>query len=57
LVIVLVAAIRAAVGVIASVLGANKLELGYAIYVTLAITGVIIPSALAYWWNPQFGGP
>jgi hypothetical protein len=23
----------------------------YAIYVTLTITGVVIPSALAYWWN------
>jgi hypothetical protein len=49
--IVLVAATGTAAGVIASVLGANKLELGYAIYVTLTITGVVIPSALAYWWN------
>jgi hypothetical protein len=49
--IVLVAAAGAAAGLIASALGANKIELGYAIYGTLAITGVVIPSALAYWWN------
>jgi hypothetical protein len=49
--IVLVAATGTAAGVVASALGANKLELGYAIYVTLTITGVVIPSALAYWWN------
>jgi hypothetical protein len=49
--IVLVAATGVAAGVIASALGANKNELGYAIYVTLTITGVVVPSALAYWWN------
>ncbi|MFL5963316.1 MAG: hypothetical protein ACJ757_10545 [Gaiellaceae bacterium] len=49
--IVLVAATGAAAGVIASALGANKIELGYAIYVTLTIMGVVVPSALAYWWN------
>jgi hypothetical protein len=49
--IALVAAAGAAAGVIASVVGASKNELGYAIYVTLAITGVVVPSALAYWWN------
>jgi hypothetical protein len=36
---------------IASALGASKNELGYAIYITLTISGVIVPSALAYWWN------
>jgi len=49
--IVLVAATGAAAGFIASALGASKIELGYAIYITLAITGIVIPSALAYWWN------
>ncbi len=49
--IVLVAASGIAAGVIASAFGASKNELGYAIYVTLAISGVIVPSALAYWWN------
>jgi hypothetical protein len=49
--IVLVAASGAAAGFIASALGASKNELGYAMYITLAITGIVIPSALAYWWN------
>jgi hypothetical protein len=49
--IALVAAAGAGAGLIASVLGANKNELGYAIYIALAITGIVIPSALAYWWN------
>ena len=49
--IVLVAATGAVAGVIASSVGASKNELGYAIYVTLTITGVVVPSALAYWWN------
>jgi hypothetical protein len=49
--IALVAAAGAAPGVIASALGASKNELGYAIYLTLTITGVVVPSALAYWWN------
>jgi hypothetical protein len=49
--IVFVAAAGAAAGLIASALGASKNELGYAIYTTLAITGIVIPSALAYWWN------
>jgi len=37
--------------VIASVAGASKNELGYAIYVTLTAFGVLLPSALAYWWH------
>jgi hypothetical protein len=49
--IVLVAASGVVAGVIASALGASKNELGYAIYTTLTIAGVIVPSALAYWWN------
>jgi hypothetical protein len=49
--IALVAAAGAGAGLIASALGANKNELGYAIYITLAITGIVVPSALAYWWN------
>lgn len=49
--IVVVAAAGAAAGVIASVAGASKNQLGYAIYITLTIAGVVVPSALAYWWN------
>jgi hypothetical protein len=49
--IVFVAAAAAGAGLVASALGATKNELGYAMYITLAITGVVIPSALAYWWN------
>jgi hypothetical protein len=49
--VAVVAAAGTAAGLIASALGANKNELGYAMYVTLTITGVVIPSALAYWWN------
>ena len=49
--IVVVAAAGAAAGVIASVAGASKNQLGYAIYVTFTIAGVVVPSALAYWWN------
>jgi len=44
-----VAVAGVAAGVIASAVGANKNELGYAIYLTLAILGIVIPSALAYW--------
>jgi hypothetical protein len=49
--IAVVAAAGAAAGVIASVAGASKNELGYAIYVTLTAFGVLLPSALAYWWH------
>ena len=49
--IAFVAAAGVVAGVIASVLGASKNELGYAIYITLTITGVVVPSGLAYWWN------
>jgi hypothetical protein len=44
-------------GVVASALGADKNELGYAIYGTLAVAGVIVPSALAYWWRRVLGIP
>jgi hypothetical protein len=49
--IAVLAAAGAAAGVVASVSGANKNELGYAIYGTLAVVGIVVPSALAYWWN------
>lgn len=49
--VVFVAIAGAVAGVVGSALGASKNELGYAIYATLTITGVIVPSALAYWWN------
>jgi len=51
--IVVVAAAGAAAGVIASVAGASKNQLGYAIYITLTIAGVVVPT----WPNYQFGGP
>ena len=40
-----------AAGLIASALGGDKNEVGYAIYVTLAVFGIVIPSGLAYWWH------
>jgi hypothetical protein len=49
--IVVVAAAGALAGLIASASGANKNELGYAIYGTLAVFGIVVPSVLAYWWN------
>jgi hypothetical protein len=49
--IAVVAAAGAAAGFGASAAGANKNELGYAIYITLTVLGVLVPSALAYWWN------
>jgi hypothetical protein len=49
--IVVVAAAGAAAGFIASASGANKNELGYAIYGTLTVFGIVVPSVLAYWWN------
>jgi NADH:ubiquinone oxidoreductase subunit 2 (subunit N) len=44
-------------GLVGAALGANKVELGYAIYGTLAVAGVVVPSALAYWWNRVLGIP
>ena len=44
-------------GVIASAAGANKNELGYAIYLTLTLTGVVVPSLLAYGWNRVLAVP
>ncbi len=49
--IVAIAAAGIAAGVVASMLGAGKNQLGYAIYTTLTIAGVVLPSALSYWWN------
>jgi hypothetical protein len=49
--IVVVAAAGALAGLIASASGANTNELGYAIYGTLAVFGIVVPSVLAYWWN------
>jgi hypothetical protein len=49
--IVVVAAAGALAGLIASASGADTNELGYAIYGTLAIFGIVVPSVLAYWWN------
>jgi hypothetical protein len=49
--IVVVGVAGAAAGTIAAAAGANKNELGYAIYITLTVFGVLVPSALAYWWN------
>ena len=49
--IAVVAVAGAVAGLVASVAGADKNQLGYAIYVTLTITGIVVPSALAYWAN------
>ena len=55
--VVLVALSGAVAGLVAAALGAGKNELGYAIYGTLAVVGVVVPSALAYWWNRVLGIP
>lgn len=55
--IVAVAASGVAAGVIASIAGANKNELGYAIYVTLTVAGVVVPSLLAYGWHKVLAIP
>jgi hypothetical protein len=44
-------------GALASGLDAGKIVLGYAIYVTLAVTGIAIPGALAYWWGKVLNIP
>lgn len=49
--IVLTAVAAAAAGFAASALGADKNQVGYAIYVTLATFGIVVPSALAYFWH------
>ena len=49
--IVLVAVGGIAAGLIASAAGADKNRLGYSIYVTLTVLGVVIPSVLAYWYH------
>lgn len=53
----LVVASGIAAGLIAGALGAGKVVLGYAIYVTLAVTGIAIPGALAYWWGKVLNIP
>ena len=55
--IVLVAVSGTAAGLIASAAGADKNELGYAIYLTLTFFGLVVPSALAYWWNRVLAVP
>lgn len=45
------AAVSSVAGLIVSTAGGDKNEVGYAIYVTLAVCGIVIPSALAYWWH------
>lgn len=55
--IVLVAAVGAAAGFLASVAGADKNQLGYAIYLTLTVFGIVVPSALAYWFNRVLAVP
>jgi hypothetical protein len=55
--VVFVAVAGVVAGLVAEALGANKNELGYAIYGTLAVAGVVVPSALAYWWNRVLGIP
>jgi uncharacterized membrane protein YobD (UPF0266 family) len=55
--IVLVVVSGIAAGVIAAAFDAGKVVLGYAIYVTLAVTGIAIPGALAYWWGKVLNIP
>ena len=55
--IVAVGLAGAGAGLLAGALGASKNELGYAIYVTLAVLGVLVPSALAYRWNRVLAVP
>lgn len=45
----LVAFAGVAAGLVGSAAGADKNELGYAIYLTLAALGIVLPSGLAYW--------
>jgi hypothetical protein len=49
--IVLTAVATAAAGFVVSGMGGDKNAVGYAIYGTLALFGVVIPSALAYFWH------
>jgi hypothetical protein len=55
--VVLVAVTGIAVGLIAAAAGADKNTLGYCIYVTLALLGVVVPSILAYWYHRALGVP
>ncbi len=55
--IVLVAVAGVAAGLIASSAGASKNTLGYVIYVTLTLLGVVVPSVLAYWFHRTLGIP
>jgi len=49
--IVLTAAAASLAGLAASAMGGDKNQVGYAIYGTLALFGIVIPSALAYFWH------
>jgi hypothetical protein len=49
--IALTAVASAAAGFVASVMGGDKNQVGYAIYGALAVFGIAIPSALAYFWH------
>jgi uncharacterized membrane protein YobD (UPF0266 family) len=55
--IVLVVASGVGAGLIAAAFDAGKVVLGYAIYVTLAVTGIVIPGLLAYWWGKVLNIP
>jgi hypothetical protein len=49
--IVLTAVVSAAAGLGASLLGGDKNQVGYAIYGSLGLLGVAVPSALAFLWH------
>lgn len=53
----LVAAAGIVAGVVASAAGADKNQLGYVIYLTVAVLGIVVPSALAYWAHNVFDLP
>jgi len=55
--IAVVAAAGSAAGLLASAADANKNQLGYTIYLTLTVVGILVPSALAYGANRMLDIP
>jgi hypothetical protein len=53
----LAAAVTAAASVVTATLTADKFALGYVLYGTMALTLVIIPDALAYWFAKEVPFP
>jgi hypothetical protein len=55
--IVLTAVATAVAGFAASAMGGDKNQVGYAIYGTLLVFGVVVPSVLAYVWHRVLSVP